>query len=324
MPLPTSQRDQIISDIQNKIGQKTTNSTRNSSWYGKNYTTGAPEGNHIAVDEWFKSLPLAYQLNMLRILAERQWGWIKQDRTMYANQEAGAKLTHFEPDYYRRGANPDDYLVTMRVSARTGEINEAMRWTAVTLFNFDFGSRWETNVWGAPYYVGVWNYNRTAYWAVTQTDNVKNYHNNFLYNILPNIFCDYVDEIEPTHMLEPEVTVDTTPNVFLFNSGVMGVGGKYIMIEKDKVNGVYMYTKIKNKLLNANTAQERINLWNSLYSGSTKTAKTVEKKYVPNPPLYIYDYENYMWKRDETKTVELLRWEETNWLTATQANNIIG
>lgn len=325
MPLPTSQRDQIISDIQNKIGQKNTNSLHYSTWYGKVYGTGSPEGNHIGCDEWFKSLPLAYQLNMLRLVVERQYGWIKQNGSMTVDEETGSRFTRFEPYLYRGGANPEEYLTTIKISARNGEINNAMRWAFDTLFSYVRSAEWETKVWGGSQVVGTWKYNKSAYWIRSNTaDDVQNYHNNYIYHLLPNLFCDYVDEIEPTHMLEPDVTVDTTPNVFLFNSGIMGVGGKYVMIEKDKVNGVYMYTKIKNKLLNANTAQERINLWNSLYSGSTKTAKTVEKKYIPNPPLYIYDYENYMWKRDETKTVELLRWEETNWLTATQANNIIG
>lgn len=271
MPLSSSQRQQIINDIKNnKIGS-----------YGgyanvvyNNYGFSAV----IKPFNWFTSLPNHFQEGILTLIAKRQGSY------------EGNQWIQEEPyNYWGNAVSWGQYMKD--IDAKDwGYLRNAFGKTAEAVFNWLEAQKWEQYKSGPPK-VGLWNYPKTSRWDGSGT--YEGLHN-FLRDLLPELYCDYVNSIEPSADLSVNPIFETRPpDVYVLSTGLWNEGtSSIVMIGKEDPNQD-VWTKLKTKM---SKRQNRLDIPNALYNASSKTKSTIQKTISAGVEgAVIYDYPNHKW-----------------------------
>lgn len=304
MPLSAQQRADIINDIKtNKIGTY----TGSGNVVYNNYGFSAP----LKVFQWFTGLPFAFQEGILTLIAKRQGSY---DTSKQWIQE--------EPfNYWSSGVSWGQYLKDIEAKD-WGLTRNVFGKTAEAVFNPLEAQKWEQYTSGDPE-VGLWDYPKTTRWNGSYGgytgDEGLHY---FLRDLLPELYCDYVNSIEPSADLSVTPIFETRqPSVIVLSIGRWEEGSKSIvMIGKDDPTQD-AWTVLQNKMAKR---QNRLSIPNALYNGSSKTKsilqETIEAGVIG---AVTYDYSKHEWKITMPTVPRYAQSEVINYISEADAITIL-
>lgn len=272
MPLSPSERTSIVNELKNRIGnyQNTVNVTYNGYGFSASQT----------LFNWFTSLPFAYQEGILSLVGDRQGSY--DSTTKQWIQE--------EPyNYWGDAVSWGQYMKDI-LNKDWGQLRNVFGKTAEAVFNNLEAQKWERYT-SANEEVGLWNYAKTQRWS----GGTEAAFHNWLKDLLPELFCDYVNSIEPQPDLSVSPIFETTqPDVYILSIGIWNEGTKSIvMISKtDPTQDVWAVLKTKMA-----KRQNRLLIPSALYANSSKTKSKIQQTIESGTAGAVqYDLNTYKWK----------------------------
>lgn len=334
MPLTTEERNTIKQSVIDAIGSPA------GEWWGVPIRGGFSIGATKKPLEWFLSLPTIHQRAVVYVLfthmrgmlsfngrtrlcwyipfqAVLNHGWcgrrcpvlsVSATRAIWGDNTMGRVINDDQyhtwvEEYFMNGNNPD---VACQV------IDNVFSW--VRAKQWFYGSTDSVN--SIHDWVELYNYNKTE----TFTGNTANQLHNFLLSLLPDIYCDAINKLEPSVPTRERI-IQTNPNAVVLSRGDVSENStNIVMIHITTDNDLSaLMTLIQNKI----TLRGKTTVFDALYAPSNKTKTNMRVNGVLYPPTVRYDIQRKTWIIEEEAQLTVYKYDLRNWLTYSQAITIL-
>lgn len=335
MPLSPNERNTIKQSVINAIGSPA------GEWWGVPISGGFRIGASKKPIEWFFTLPPLHQRALVYVIFNHMrdtvtfngrsypvWfipyqaveghGWAGR-RCPYYSADAtkgiwGSNVTGYAKndtqyyrwveEYYKSGGNPD---VACQVIDNIFSWQRAKEW---------YYGKITANNQTLELWVGLYNYNKTSRFNGNTADQLHQ----FLLSLLPDIYCDAIDMLEPKPSPK-EPVIPSKANAVIFSRGEYTDNStNYVMIHTTTADEIATVSALlKNK-----TIQRGKNVvFNALYQPSNKTKATIQVRGVFVPEEVKYDMTVQSWVVVREPQYPIHTYTLRNWLTYNQAVAIL-
>lgn len=312
MPLSPTQRSQIISQIQSEIGSPQGGADVKFRYSGRGFSAA------IGAWRWFDGLPELWQFMILKFIAERQYKVGTGGTTIWTHP----KLAAMDLGYNVVTWEQNVLLPLSTNSFSSLSIRHAMGTVAEAIFNPDEASHWWRKMpngsWDTANHIGLYSYDKTSQW--TTAGNYNGLHN-FLKNLLPEIFCDVANALEPQPPAVPtEYLLTQGADAFVVAFGVFGNAGQYVMV--DKTDTTQDFASVFNTKMGTTT--DRQGIFSALYNASNKSKATVTKlTSAGTNQVNQFIYSEKRWVTGTPSPDQYFKSYLQNWLTESNAITIV-
>jgi len=293
----------------------------------------------LAAHSYFITKPLTFQRQLLLMLAERQ----------VFSYEIGSQSFNYQERCRDTGRNPhvneteglsgEQFLEEMRNN--TIHQNPLLyRLVFLGLFRTTFAKMWahwiSLSGWGTlnPHQtsIGLYNYEKTQRWH-RPDDWWGNLHdfvvgtrsgNNINYGLLPQLWVDAIDALEPQGVTGAILQTRTPPPVYIFSLDTLPEFDKNTFVMVDLLGETPPAT-FQNLLASKVKSRGKTTVFNALYS-QCEREKVERRRILANPTTerYRWDNSSYTWTREnEANTGREIIYETKNYLTLSQAMTIL-
>jgi len=293
----------------------------------------------LEVHSYFVSKPLAFQRQLLIMLAERQ---------VFVQTVGNESLTFFERcrdtggnphvwgtdglsgeaflDELRNNTiiqKPELYRCVFAGLFRTTYAKNWAHWLSISgsgqrnphqgaigLFNYEKNQRWHMN--------DHWWWQLHEFVVGTRSGNTINY------GLLPQFWVDVIDALEPVGKTEKVLQTKTPPPVYIFSLDTLPELDKNTFVMIDLLGETPPAT-LQNLLASKVKSRGKATVFNALYSQAERE-KVERKRILANPTTETYKWDNssYTWTSEGTAaTGREIVYETKNYLTLSQALTIL-
>jgi len=332
MPLTDAERNAIRREVFDAM---------NNLPRGETFTSvyGSDRIGVLAVHSYFITKPLAFQRQLLTMIAERQ----------VFSYEVGSQRFNYQERCRDTGGNPhvwgteslsgEQFLEELQNST-ISQRPELYRLVFLGVFRTTYAKNWAHWVslygWGTrnPYQTntGLYNYEKTQRWYGNDNwwsglhDFVVGTRsgNNITYGLLPQIWVDAIDALEPQGVTGTILQAKTPPPVYVFSLDTLPDFDKNTFVMVDLLGETPPAT-FQNLLASKVKSRGKSVVFNALYSQSERE-KAERRRIIANATTEIYKWDNrsYTWTREnEASTGREIIYETKNYLTLSQAMAIL-
>jgi len=331
MPLTDAERNAIKLEVFNAM-DALVHDQRRHSFYGSD-----PIGT-IDACSYFLSRPLAFQRQVLIMLAERQT----------FTQTVGGETTTFQERCRDTGGSAgvwgtdalsgEEFLYELRNST-INQRPELYRCVFVGLFRTTYAKNWahwlsikrgERNPRQTS--KGLLNYEKTERWDYSDRSwsHLHNFvvgirsGNNIAYGLLPQLWVDAIDALEPRGVTGTLLQSRTPPPVYIFSLDTLPELDKNTFVMVDLSTETPPAT-FQNLLATKVKSRGKTVVFNALYSQSDRQKVERRRTLVsPSTETYRWDNRSYTWTAEnEASAGREIIYETKNYLTLSQAMTIL-
>jgi len=290
MPLSPTERSNIVNTLKSQIG--------NHTGSGNVSVNGLVFPVPLGVFNWWNALPIEIKQRMMVIIGMRQTEVVSgqlMGETPY-NFPTGSNRTVYEQQLADIKNNPNAYATTV-----------AGVFYPVAVANW---RRYPDNV-----LRGLWNYSKTNRFptGAVGSDDYEKVHN-WLKDLLPEVYCDVADQLEPVAKNIPNEYLPSEAPVWYISWGQNVVAVKYGDPNVD------FRSTLNTKM---NTLSKRQPVLNALSANANKQ-KTVETALsATGGQRRFWDVNTHQWVDLEVVSNKYYRYELKNYLSESAANSAI-
>jgi len=334
MPLTQQQRDAIKLEVFNAMYA-----------YGYSESTrlvyGSEMGGTLDASTVFLSKPMAFQRQLLLMVAERQIFTYSSGGVSYSYQER-CRDTDAAHVWGTDSYSGEEFLSEMRANA-ISQKPDLYRCVFFGVFRTSYAKNWAhwiniTTGTRDPNqdinHMGLLNYSKSSRWDATHSDydwsSLRDFvvgtqsGGNITYGLLPQLWVDAIDAMEPQGATGALLQVKSPPPVYIFSLDTLPSFDKntFVMIDLIEETSPATFQDLlasKVKLRGKNT------VFNALYQPSEKEKKE-RKRIVVNPSSESYKWDNtsYVWTRQEdASSGREIVYETKNYLPYSTAMSIL-
>ncbi len=291
MPLSPTERSNIVNTLKSQIGNHTGSGDVSVNGYG----FSAPLG----VFNWWNALPIEIKQRMMVIIGMRQ-------TEVVSGQLRGEAPYNFWGDGSGRPIY-EQHLADIKNRPH------AYVTTAEAVFNPLEATKWERHP--DNVHRGLWNYSKTNRFptGATGSNSYERLHN-WLKDLLPEVYCDVADQLEPVAKNIPNEYLPSEAPVWYISWGQNVVAVKYGDPNVD------FRSTLNTKM---NTLSKRQPVLNALSANANKQ-KTVETALsATGGQRRFWDVNTHQWVDLEVVSNKYYRYELKNYLSESAANSAI-
>jgi hypothetical protein len=293
----------------------------------------------LSASSYFVSKPLAFQRQVLILLAERQ----------IFSHTVGSEIINYQERCRDSGGNPhvwgtdamsgEQFLEELRQNT-IYQRPELYRCVFLGLFRTTYAKHWahwiSLSGWGRvnpnQTSIGLLNYEKTTRWHTD--DHYWGQLHDFVigkvisgtrnYGLLPNLWVDAIDAMEPTGVTGMVLQIKTPPPVYIFSLDTLPEFDKNTFVMIDLLSETPPAT-FQNLLASKVKSRGKSVVFNALYANCERR-KVERRRVIANPTSesYKWDERSYSWIReDEASTGREIIYETKNYLTLSEAMTIL-
>jgi hypothetical protein len=293
----------------------------------------------LAAHSYFITKPLAFQRQVLLMLAERQ----------VFSYEIGSQSFNYQERCRDTGKNPhlagteglsgEQFLEELRNST-IFQNPEPFRIVFVGLFRTTYAKNWahwiSLSGWGTKnphqHHIGIFDYEKNHRWHGHDTwwSSLHDFivgtrsGNNINYGLLPQLWVDAIDALEPQGVTGTILQTKTPPPVYVFSLDTLPDFDKNTFVMVDLLGETPPAT-FQNLLASKVKSRGKSVVFNALYS-QCEREKVERRRILANATTETYKWDNrsYTWTREsEASLGREIIYETKNYLTLTQAMTIL-
>ena len=292
----------------------------------------------LAAHSFFVSKPLAFQRQLLIMLAERQI-FILAVGGLCTTYRERCRDTGVSSNIWGTDAlSGEEFLEELRNST-ISQRPELYRCVFVGLFRTTYAKNWAhwIGINGGhrnpnQIDIGLYNYERTQrwnmgndwWWHLHEFVVGRRSGNNINYGLLPQLWVEAIDAMEPIGVLGEIMQIKSPPPVYIFSLDTLPELDKNTFVMIDLLGETPPAT-FQNLLAAKVKSRGKSVVFNALYSQSERQ-KTERRRILVNPTTETYRWDNdfYTWTREgEASGGKEIIYETKNYLTLSQAMTIL-
>jgi hypothetical protein len=302
---------------------------------------GSQPVNELWAFEYFTSKPLAFQRQLLIMVAERQVFTYTEGSVTYSRQERCRDIVGAVNVWGTEFISGEDFLDQLRDST-INQRPELYRCMLDGVFSALYAISW-------GYYLnlrdfvlnprqtlgvntGLFNYEKTQrhngwanQWGVLRDFIVgTRVGETVTYGLLPHLWVEAIDAMEPTGTTGDTLQIKSPPPVYIFSLDTLPEFDKNAFVMVDLLAETPPAT-FQNLLATKVKSRGKSVVFNALYSQSDRQ-KVERRRILANPTTETYKWDNrsYTWTReDEANIGREIIYETKNYLTLSEAMTIL-
>ena len=292
----------------------------------------------LAAHSFFVSKPLAFQRQLLIMLAERQIFILAVGGLCTTYRERCRDTGGSSNVWGTDALSGEEFLEELRNST-ISQRPELYRCVFVGLFRTTYAKNWAhwIGINGGQRNpnqtsIGLYNYERTQrwhmndhwWWQLHEFVVGTRSGNNINYGLLPQLWVDAIDAMEPTGVMGEIMQIKSPPPVYIFSLDTLPELDKNTFVMIDLLGETPPAT-FQNLLAAKVKSRGKSVVFNALYSQSERQ-KTERRRILANPTTETYRWDNgsYTWTREgEASGGKEIIYETKNYLTLSQAMTIL-
>jgi hypothetical protein len=332
MPLTNEEKNAIKLEVFNNMDRLP---------HGEVFTSvyGSGRIGMLAAHSYFVSKPLAFQRQLLIMIAERQ----------VFSYQVGSQSFNYQERCRDSGGNPNvwgtealsgeaflDELRNNTISQKP----ELYRVVFAGVFRTTYARFWahwlSLSGWGTldpnQQSIGLYNYEKTQRWSGDDRwwSSLHDFivgtksGNNITYGLLPQLWVDAIDALEPQGVTGTLLQVKSPPPIYIFSLNTLPSFDKNTFVMVDLLEETPPAT-FQNLLASKIKLRGKATVFNALYQSAEKEKKE-RRRIIVNPSTESYKWDNrsYTWTRQEDASAgrETI-YETKNYLTYSTAMTIL-
>jgi hypothetical protein len=288
--------------------------------------------------EYFFSKPLAFQRQLLIMVQERQVFTYTVGSENFTHQERCCSVYPFPKVWGTEYLTGEEFLDMLR-GGTINQIPELYRCVVAGIFSREYAPSWahwlslgrkQQN----PHQTttGLFNYEKTerivlegdGWWSLQLFVVGTQSGGNITYGLLPQLWVDAIDALEPTGTTGALLQAKTPPPVYIFSLDTLPEFDKNTFVMVDLLAETPPAT-FQNLLATKVKLRGKTTVFNALYSQSDRQ-RVERRRTLANPTTETYRWDNssYTWTREgEANTGREVIYETKNYLTLSEAMTIL-
>jgi hypothetical protein len=337
MPLSSAEREAIKLEVFNAMYDYGYNNNGRSIY-------GSEPAQTLDACTVFLSKPMEFQRQLLIMVAERQVFSYSSGGNSYSFQERCRYLFLVDPNVWGTQQYSGEEALNIMKAYNISQKPEFYRCVFVGIFSAWYAQKWAHWLKGMvvkdpnqlSVQTGLFNYEKTTRWDEAshstgyEWSSLRDFvvgtkvGNNITYGLLPKLWVDAIDALEPQGTTGTLRKVKSPPPVYIFSLDTLPSFDKNTFVMVDLLEETPPAT-FQDLLASKVKLRGKEAVFNALFVASDKT-KRERKRIIVNPTTetFVWDNTNYVWTRNEDASdgTEII-YETKNYLKYSTAMDIL-